>query len=193
MAPIFETVLNEIVKTCESEDGIKETTVAKDKAQGFSLDSDSSDEEVVGIDVDHNFIDEKASAIHALGNMGLNCAGLMLPHLERVTKVLIDELGFYFHENVRYHVCLTLTQFAFGLLKLTTGKADSDDKYSWTAGLPVAQPLPNEVQEFLKSVLYPHFMRLFSDESNKEVIEKTLQCIRDLAEEMGPASVQDHI
>ena len=30
-------------------------------------------------------------------------------------------------------------------------------------------------------------------EDNKEVIEKLLECIRDLADEMGPASVESHI
>ena len=28
---------------------------------------------------------------------------------------------------------------------------------------------------------------------HKEVIEKVLECIRDLAEEMGPASIADHL
>ena len=84
------------------------------------------------MNIDTNFLDEKSSAIHALGNMGLYCSSLMFPKLEVVIKTL-SELGFYFHENIRYHVCLTLTQIAFGLLKLNTGKADSDDKYGGDA------------------------------------------------------------
>lgn len=36
-------------------------------------------------------------------------------------------------------------------------------------------------------------MRVFSDESNKEVIEKTLECIRDISDEMGPGGVLEHI
>ena len=28
---------------------------------------------------------------------------------------------------------------------------------------------------------------------HKEVVEKTLECIRDLAEEMGPGAIEDHI
>ena len=30
-------------------------------------------------------------------------------------------------------------------------------------------------------------------ELNKEVIEKVLECVRDMAEEMGPASLEDHM
>jgi len=37
--------------------------------------------------------------------------------------------------------------------------------------------------------LYPHFAKLFSDEEDKEVIEKVLECIRDLADEMGPGGI----
>jgi len=41
----------------------------------------------------------------------------------------------------------------------------------------------------LTSVLFPHFMKLFQDEEEKEVIEKVLECIRDIADEMGPAGI----
>ena len=30
-------------------------------------------------------------------------------------------------------------------------------------------------------------------ELNKEVIEKVLECVRDMADEMGPASLEDHM
>ena len=74
--------------------------------EAFSLDSDSEEDEgeLVGMDVDANFIDEKAAAVHALGNIGLFCSGLILPRLTEVIKVL-SEIGDYFHENIRYHVC----------------------------------------------------------------------------------------
>ncbi len=62
----------------------------------------------MGIDIDTNFIDEKAAAIHALGNIAMNCSGLMFPYLEKVVNALM-EVGFYLHSNIRYHVCLTLT------------------------------------------------------------------------------------
>ena len=36
-------------------------------------------------------------------------------------------------------------------------------------------------------------MKLFHDETNKEVIEKTLECVRDIADEMGPGGVMENI
>jgi hypothetical protein len=69
IAPVFETVMNEIIKTCMQEDQMKETydTKEKDKAGGFSLDSDSDQGELIGMDVDVATLDEKASAVNALG------------------------------------------------------------------------------------------------------------------------------
>ena len=42
-------------------------------------------------------------------------------------------------------------------------------------------------------VLFPKFTTIIHQESNKEVIEKVLECIRDISDEMGPAGVADHI
>ena len=105
LAPIFEVILNATIKAAESEDGMQVVEAEKD---GFSLDSDSEGGEIAGIDIDPAFLDEKCAAVHAIGNLGLHCSGLMHAHLERVCKVLTD-LASYYHENVRYHVCLTLT------------------------------------------------------------------------------------
>lgn len=116
----------------------------------------------------------------------------MLPHLERVCKVLEDLSGYY-HENVRYHVCLTMTQISFGLLRLHTGKPDCDDKFEWEKGLPIKTTLPDQVTEFNRVYLFPQFMTFMKQETNKEVIEKVLECIRDIADEMGPAGVMGHI
>ena len=92
------------------------------------------DEGIVGIDLEG--IDEQSSAIHCLGNLSLNCSSLMQPYLEEVCAKL-KVLGDYMHENIRYHVCLSLTQIAFGQLRHCLGKQDSDEKLEWTSGLPV--------------------------------------------------------
>ncbi len=66
--------MTEILNSCKSNAGIREEYAEKPK-EAFSLDSDSEDEEaeLAGMDVDVNFIDEKTSAVHALGNIALFC------------------------------------------------------------------------------------------------------------------------
>jgi len=81
------------------------------------LESDSDDDgeqKVSSIDIDQSFIDEKAAAIHALGNIFMNCSSLCFPNLPMIITTL-KEMLFYMHENIRYHVCLTFTQIALGL------------------------------------------------------------------------------
>lgn len=81
MAPIIDQVLTEVLNTCKSNAGVKEELEQKPK-EAFSLDSDSEDEaDLVGMDVDVNFIDEKSSAVHALGNIALFCCQLILPRM----------------------------------------------------------------------------------------------------------------
>lgn len=111
MAPIIEQVLTAIISSCKSDAGIIKE-VEKGQKEAFSLDSDSEDEEgtdkLVGMDVDVSFLDEKSSAVHALGNICLFCPSLIMNRLPEILEVLKD-LEFYFHENIRYHVCLTYT------------------------------------------------------------------------------------
>ena len=101
-APILDSVLQPILEVITADDGILEKVTDK-KDKGFSLDSDSEDEEVVGIDLDSNFLDEKAAAIHTLGNICLNCAGIMQPYMSKVMETL-KTVEMYFHENIRFHV-----------------------------------------------------------------------------------------
>jgi hypothetical protein len=106
MQPIINQVLDEILKSCKSDAGMK-TEIEQKPKEAFSLDTDSEDEgELVGMDVDVNFIDEKSAAVHALGNIGLFCSGIILPRMTEIMEVL-SELADYFHENIRYHVCMT--------------------------------------------------------------------------------------
>lgn len=189
MAPIMDQVLKEVLSSCASSVGINKETEKKQKDQ-FSLDSDSDDEEVVGIDVDINFLDEKSSAVHTLGNLCLFSPSLTFPRIQEILDTL-KEIEMYFHENIRYHVCLTYTQIAFGLLKHYTG--NYDDKFKWQKGLPVQNPLPADVLQFIDTKIFAHFLTIFEDERNKEVIEKTIECIRDMCEEMGPGAIVNQI
>lgn len=185
MGPIINEVLEEVLKSCKSTSGVVEEVEQKPK-EAFSLDTDSEDEaELVGMDVDVNFIDEKSAAVHALGNFALFCPGLIFPRLQEILDVL-NEIAFYFHENIRYHVCMTYLQIAVGLVKLFT---QSEDKFHWEKGLPVKTPLPEQAQQLIDQVILPHYFKIFEDETNKEVIEKTLECIREMCEELGPGSV----
>lgn len=109
--------------------------------------------------------------------------------MEEILGVL-DDIGFYFHENIRYHVCQTYLQMAIGFLRHLT---NTEDKFKWTKGLPLQSPLPEKVLTFIDTVIFPHYYKIFEDEANKEVIEKTLECVREMCEELGPGAIVNQV
>lgn len=50
-------------------------------------------------------------------------------------------------------------------------------------------PLPEQAVEFIDQVIFHHYFKIFEEEDNKEVIEKTLECIREMCEVLGPAAI----
>ncbi len=69
--------------------------------------------------------------------------------------------------------------------------ANIEDKLDWVKGLPVKTQIPEKVTQFLDTVVYPHFFKIFEDEVNKEVIEKTLECLVEACEIFGPAGIHN--
>lgn len=133
MSQLIPMIVPKILEACDTKVAIQPKI--EEAEDGFDLDSDEDDDDDV-VQMDLEGIDEQTSAIHCLGNLSLNCSGLMQPYLEQICNKL-KELGDMVHENVRYHVCLTFTQIAFGQLRLCLGKQDSDERLEWKAGLPV--------------------------------------------------------
>lgn len=90
IAPVFETVMTEIIATCVKEDEMKETfEKKKEEGQGFSLDSDSAGEgELIGLDVDVATLDEKASAVNALGIIACHSPKLCQSKFQEILDAL---------------------------------------------------------------------------------------------------------
>ena len=40
--------------------------------------------------------------------------------------------------------------------------------------------------------MFPHYHQIFEQEDNKEVIEKTLECVREACEVFGPGVIAPH-
>ena len=52
----------------------------------------------------------------------------------------------------------------------------------------VRQQLPAEVVEYLDTIVLPYYFKIFEQEEEKEVIERTLEALRELADCFGPAA-----
>jgi len=76
--------MDQIVKICH-EDADKRIT--EKTTPGFSLDSDSEDEPE-GVDIDLSGLDEKSSAINALGIIGMNSPVLFSGRMQEFLSAL---------------------------------------------------------------------------------------------------------
>ena len=84
--PYFDQVITEILKTCNEENELQATET--EKKPGFSLDTDSEDDGEAAMHLDVATLDEKSSAINALGVMGMNVPNLMHGKLEEIMSAL---------------------------------------------------------------------------------------------------------
>mmetsp|Transcript_1414 Transcript_1414/g.1902 ORF Transcript_1414/g.1902 Transcript_1414/m.1902 type:complete len:396 (+) Transcript_1414:2138-3325(+) len=73
------------------------------------------------------------------------------------------------------------------------GKMNDDDKFEWTKGAPAGSPLPASVSNYLNQIVFPYFIRVLETEENKEIIERVLENLREIAEDFGPAAFEQVI
>ena len=191
IAPHYEEVVTEILKTCNKKDDFakqeKTDKNGPDAAKNFSLDSDSEDiDGLLNMEVDLACLDEKSAAVNALGYMFFAAPETSKAALPQINAAL-ENLQFYFHENVKYHVVQAYIQISKGLVKSAGGMTD-DNVFPWTRGPASGSPLPADVAQYLDQVVLPYYFKLLDEEEEKEVIERTLEALRELADWFGPAA-----
>lgn len=101
---------------------------------------------MLGVNIDIGHVDEKASAINALGILAMHAPHLCFARMPEILAAL-EKHQFFFHENVKFHTVLSYMQIGLGLMKKNNA-CDADDKFNWTKGAPGGSPLPQEVVEY---------------------------------------------
>lgn len=185
LAPVFEQVMSTILETMNAEDQQEEVRDEKrDGAKGFSLDTDSEGEGLIGMNVDIGQVDERSAAINALGIIAMHSPKLTANRMKDVLEAQ-ERLHHHFHENVKFHVSQTYNQIALGMIR-AHGLLDERDKFNWTRGPASGCPLPSDVMQYLDRIVFPYYFSVFDQEDNKEVIEKALGNLIDLTVDLGP-------
>jgi len=69
----------------------------------------------------------------------------------------------------------------------TSGKLNKDDTFEWVKGDVQVSALPADVTEYLNTYVFPYFYNVFEEEDNKEVVERVLENLTELANDFGPA------
>lgn len=70
----------------------------------------------------------------------------------------------------------------------SNGVINKDKEFDWVKGPAAGSPLPVEVVQYLDQIVYPYYFKIFEQEDDKEVIERTLESLRELTDSFGPAA-----
>lgn len=187
-APVLEKIADFAFKIGESQKGVSYV----DNTQEFSLDTDSEDDE----DMEHknagemkvqmNFLDEKAAAIHALGEFAQACPVQFKPFFPRVS-LLLESTYNYFYENIRIQAVICMKNVAIAMVKsLNDGKLP---KYQQGK---LGITFPQEIDEFLYWFVYSRFMELLHEDESIEVKATCLESLCEMINSLGPAFIERH-
>lgn len=187
-APMLATLVPLAIKSCMSEEGIKKEYEEK-KKEDFSFGSDSEDDDanLKGVTVRTAFIDEKTTALHALGLFSISCPKAFLQYMPNCIQML-ETIWNYFNETVRYQVVQTYQQFVEGI-NLAFYGTESHPKP--ICGLPPKQKLAPDAHKFYFETVLPRFLHLLKTDEDRDVVAKVLEAISDLCHVIGSAVI-DH-
>eukprot|EP01091_Cochliopodium_minus_P018693 TRINITY_DN7654_c0_g1_i1.p1 TRINITY_DN7654_c0_g1~~TRINITY_DN7654_c0_g1_i1.p1 ORF type:complete len:1048 (+),score=342.56 TRINITY_DN7654_c0_g1_i1:44-3187(+) len=171
------------IKTLESEE-VKEKEEKSVMEQYIEADSDEDLEKDTKISVRTAFIDEQASAVHAIGAWAQVTGADFAPYIEVCLDSLYKIVD-HFHESVRQASFKTLAIFVEVLNKI------KPPKQPWQTGMLSDQnPLNEVVRETLKNVVPIFIEGILSDNDEFCVIEACNSLAR-MVHEVGPVVVED--
>ena len=70
------------------------------------------------------------------------------------------------------------------------GLMNSDDKFEWQKGTHASNALPPQVLELLNTIALPYYFKIFDQEEDKSVIERVLENMIQMSEDLGPAAFE---
>lgn len=193
--PFFDRLINFAFDIAVSQEGIN---YIQDKGD-FSLDTDSEDEdeELEGEDLGENatsvkvkttFIDEKAAAIHAIGEFALACPTKFASHFKRAYEILEQTYDF-FQDNIRKQSIICYKDLMLAqIMAMNNGQLP---KYK--PGLPCVERYPPDVEELFNIELYQKFDYGIKQERNAENVATAVECLQYLIKKLGPPFIHHNL
>ena len=119
-ASLIDKVTNFAILIANSESGVSYESSKQGK--DFSLDTDSDEENQTGsaAKVNMSFLDEKAAALHALGEFAQACPNAFAGFIERTIDTLEGTID-YFNDNIRTQTVICYKDLAESIVKAANG------------------------------------------------------------------------
>jgi importin-4 len=179
---VFDKLIPIVLKACEPRE-------VPQKAKDLSLDTDSEDENDVKIVAEKaTEHDEKAAAIHALGEFAKACSLKFVPYFETAYR-LLDEHYQHFYNNIRIQVCHCYTNLTLGLVRSMNGGNLPTIK----KGLPCVDRYPANLEEIFNTKVVPRLVWIMNEDDEKQVRGAAAEATDDLVKELGPAFIDRNL
>ncbi|CAD8054568.1 unnamed protein product [Paramecium sonneborni] len=184
-APIFTQIISYTMKLAESKEGI---SYDKEKKE-FSLDTDSEDENQQGpMRVKVTQMDEKAAAIHALGQFALSVPQQFGQYFKPTFDIL-DETVDFFYDNIRMQTIQCYRDLIEGYaLFRHNGVLPKVQQ-----GLPAIENLDAEFLTFLQTDVMQKLIRVIAEDESYECAALAIDVIDHLTKKLGPQIVYKNL
>ena len=151
----------------------------------FSLDTDSDDEDEGGdvsqVKVKSTFLDEKAAALHALGEFANACPLKFEAYFERAFAIL-DTTYQYFHDNVRMQTVICYRNLVEALVKCVHGGKLPE----FRRGLPCIDRYPQKIEDLLSIEIWTKLNFFMTEEADPEIVARAVDGMTELVKALGP-------
>jgi hypothetical protein len=111
----------------------------------------------------------------------------MLPYLDPISETILTMVQ-YCEYNVRFECISALNGITMGLNKLECG-----EDFEWLPGFNNMTPIGEKTEIFLKQIYFPALAIVFESEDEDEVVERMMQSLIEVSDELGPAVYDNRI
>ncbi|KAM3142401.1 hypothetical protein pb186bvf_005558 [Paramecium bursaria] len=185
-APIFQQLIDFTLQLAESNEGIINEP---GKGGEFSLDSDSEAEDTSGpMRVKVTQMDEKAAAIHALGQFAISVPLSFGPYFKKAFDIL-DVTIEYFYDNIRIQTIQCYRDLIEAYIKYKNGGQLPKVQY----GLPVSLQLDKEFSDLISLIIVQKLIKIVNDDDSMECVALVYDSLADLLRKVGPAIIHQNI
>lgn len=140
------------------------------------------------MDVKLTELDEKASAIHALGELAKACPVKFIPHFQEAYQILENNYQF-FYDNIRMQVLNCYESLTIALIKSKHGGVVPPYKQ----GIPCTQRFPEELEGHFHKELVPRLIFVMTEDDTEEVQACAIEALTNLIKEIGPALIDKNL
>lgn len=187
-SPYLTAVTDVCFQVIEKKSDLEAVEENNDEEEFEDEDEDEEDDDNKMGGLKLGYYDEKAAALHALGDFALACPIEFEPYYKRSVERL-EEFYQHFYENIRVQTVVTYQKITEALAK----KANNGVFPEFKRGFPVQTRLDSQLEEFISTDLTTRYFYIIENDDSNDVVAATIECLVDLIGKLGPAFIDKNV